>query len=133
MKRYFLLFIGYCLFFFSCKENPTPQVNYYYDAKKFFVNEAQRLNNLKPVVDKQVILNANKENKSVIIKKWENEFHAFAEIDINKPAFIGKYKTDTIWEQQQIKSLQYQAVNNNLKVQKVLIEFDSIQYQPKKI
>lgn len=133
MKRYFLLFIGCLLIFFSCKETSAPKANYYYDLKKFFELEIVRLNNHKASVAKEVILNGNKEFKKLVIEKWQNEFHAFTEVDINKPAFIGMYKADTMWQKNKVYILSYKAIDKDLKVQQLSIEFDTLQNQPKKI
>ncbi len=52
-----------------------------------------------PSVVKNVYLNGEEEQQSIQLnhERWEAEFSAFREADIDKPALIGKYLVDTLF------------------------------------
>lgn len=52
-----------------------------------------------PSVEKYVFLNGEEEQQTMVLDeaRWEAEFSAFREADIDKPALIGKYLVDTLF------------------------------------
>jgi hypothetical protein len=106
---------------FSCS-NPTEssQKPVYYDWKTFLRKEINRLQNLKPTVHKSIILDGQKESKTLSEINFENELALFLDADLNKSAYENSYENlsenNLIWY-----SLKK---DENLKVKKVLIHLD---------
>ncbi len=108
------------------KENDNAvEVNYYFSLKNYFIEEAARLQQSNPVVAKKVTLNEKQETKSLAIEDWKNELLTFAEADINKPAFAGKYEADSVRNENKTQRLTYKAKDTKLKTREIKIYFDA--------
>lgn len=86
-KAYFLLSI----LFFSCEKEQEVKTIKYFDIKALFTNQIAMLTIQKPVFNKKVEINLEKENKEISDINWEKELSPFIQSDINKPAFLGSY------------------------------------------
>lgn len=133
MKRYSIVFIVLLGCFFSCAEKKTEKLDYYFDTKSFFQQEAIRLKQLNPIINKQVLLNEKTESTKGFIADWQNELLTFYEVDINKAAFVGKYLVDTIFVNNKISTVSCKAKDAVLKTRFISIHFDTLQQQPQKI
>jgi hypothetical protein len=129
--------IGFIIsfFLFSCKQatNSENKVNYYFDLKKYFEQEAARLQKDNPVVIKNVMLNGETESKQAAIGDWKNEFLTFTEADINKSAFAGKYVADTVFENSVVKKISYTATDKKLSTKLLEVTFDAATQLPEAI
>jgi hypothetical protein len=79
----------------SCKQAKNNIANtglLYFDIKGYFENEAQRLTKLNPTLKKTVNIDENIESKEIKILNWKQELSIFSDADINKIAWIGKFK-----------------------------------------
>lgn len=129
---YTTLGIIFC-FFLSCQENkPSQNRISHFDLAAFIASEIDSLSDESPVAFKQVTLNGNKEEKEIEIVDWKTELEAFNAADISKPALIGRYQIDTAWNSSAMKSITYQALDKDLKVRKLSIEYN-IEKTPVKI
>lgn len=124
-----LIFYALFLLSASCirKSQEKTKNNSYFQLKEFFEKEARRLQSQQNRVLKVVVLNRQSESKTLIIDDWKKEFHPFIEADINKTAYAGKYKTDTIFTQSRVDKIRYTALDRELKIKLVEIAFDSLQ------
>jgi hypothetical protein len=69
----------------------------YFDVNGFLAQEASRLNQQRPAVEKQVQLrNGGLETTRVPHVDWTKELQIFQQADINKPALRGTYTIDSL-------------------------------------
>lgn len=84
---------------FACSEQ-TAQVEHFaskqLDIPAFFTTEIARLSAEKPEVIKTVKKDSIVETKDIKIDNWENELASFLTVDINKPAYAGYLKKDSV-------------------------------------
>lgn len=93
MKKGFLLFSSLCLLA-ACTDQPGRSAagTSYFDLQSYFKQEATRLNQARPLVEKTVMVNGEEEKKKLNIPDWQNELSVFADADINKSAWKGAFK-----------------------------------------
>lgn len=97
----------------------------YFDLKGFMLAEKERLAQVAGC-SKTVLANGKSETKTLEKVNLENELKPFLESDINKPAWVGKYEIDSIFnENQQLTGLRYLAKDNKLKTKVVNVQFDN--------
>ncbi|MDP6908517.1 MAG: hypothetical protein QF371_03375, partial [Flavobacteriales bacterium] len=95
-----LLYIGFILFLTSCSRDPAEiyyeDQRYYYDLPSFMGKQVANLKSKGQWVRKQV----TKDGHTHIIERgnvnWEEELDEFMECDMNRPAWRGAFKVDTI-------------------------------------
>ncbi len=117
----------------SCQQvrNPDASINQsgvdspdsnlrYFDLSGFFENEKDRLNQLRPRVEKTVEVNGEQEEKTLKIESWTTEFSSFTESDINKPAWINSYEIN-----RKNGELSYKALEDQLKTRLLTVNFDT--------
>ena len=95
------------------KDNGTAK---YFDLKKYFTDEAVRMEKLHSTVLKTVNYNGKPEQKKITVTNWKRELGLFIESDINKPAWKDSYRVTT-----QHDSTIYTAIDTNLRTRSVLI------------
>ncbi len=89
---------------------------HYFSLNKYFKNEAAILNRLKPGLVKTISVSGKLQTKRPGSINWVNEFSLFTASDINKPAWIGKYRVDS-----NTSRVTYTALDSNLKVRRIEI------------
>lgn len=75
--------------------NNASQVSEF-DIPHFIQNEINELKTKNPTVNKTVIKDGATETQNLKISKWENELSHFANIDLNKNAYNGNFKKDSV-------------------------------------
>jgi hypothetical protein len=75
----------------SCTPQKEQKVTAYFDIKALFTKQIAYLNKQKPVFEKKVEINAEKETKEMSQIEWAKELAPFIEMDINKAAYLGSY------------------------------------------
>lgn len=70
---------------------PTP----YFSLADYFGQEAVRLQQSSPEINKTVSKNGEREEKKIQVADWQNEFALFIDADINKPAWQNSYRVDS--------------------------------------
>jgi hypothetical protein len=88
----------------------------YFDLKKYFTDEALRLDKQHKAILKTVNYNNQPEKKTILIKNWQREFALFIESDINKPSWRDSYKGVTNAD-----SIVYTAIDTNLRTRRISI------------
>ena len=95
MRKYFIFNI-LCLFFLISCKNDSPktaaELKPFFDVRGYFKAEIERLKDVKKV-KKTVEVNGKREEKIVEITNWNEELAPFISSDINRPAWLDKYRT----------------------------------------
>lgn len=111
----------------SCAKDPTEvyyeDQRFYYDLPSFMSRQVDNLQNKGQWVRKHV----TKDGHSHIIERgdidWEEELDLFIESDINRPAWRGEFKVDTInLEREYV--ITYKTVNKQIPVKNVVVTID---------
>lgn len=123
----FLIVFFLCATIIACQ--PTAQNKeasqqwVFFDIKGYFEKEIQRLNRIKPTVQKKVTLNGKSEEKQLSGLDFKNELNLFIQSDINRPDWIDKYRTDSIFQENQLQSIRYTALDEKLRTRQLTIDF----------
>lgn len=102
---------------YSCKPDVKVSKANFFDVKKYFTAEADRLGKLSPVISKSATHNGTTQTKTVNIKNWPAELDLFINSDINKPAWRDSYS--------EVKTgdfIIYKAKTDELKTREILIK-----------
>lgn len=123
----FLLFLTACQTTVSDKKMPKA----FFDASDFFNAEIIRLDSLKPAVIKTVTVNDKSETKELATLNYTEELAPFVQSDINKPAWLDWYRTDTMRNEDTVSKylhthILYTALKTSLKTKKFLVHLDSL-------
>lgn len=121
-RRALPLLVGSALLFWSCGspvEKNNKQSTAIFSVDSFFHAEAERLQQLDPVVLKSVNKDGEKEQRELKIGNWKNELSAFQSADISKnfdPSLYEVKAIDCVTE--------FTAKKAALQIQVLRIEFD---------
>lgn len=117
------LLVGGALLFWSCSspsgQKKAKKTTDIFSVDSFFSAEAQRLQQLNPLVLKSVNKDGEKEQRELKIENWQNELSAFQSADISKnfdPTLYEVKAIDCVTE--------FTAKKKELQIQKLRIEFD---------
>ncbi len=111
----------------SCSKDPAEAYyedqRFYYDLPSFIVKQANNLNKKQQWVRKHV----TKDGHSHIIERgnisWQEELDAFIESDINRPAWRGEFKVDTI-SLERVYVITYKTENEQIPVKNLVVTID---------
>lgn len=111
----------------SCSEGPAASYyenqRYYYDLPSFFAEEIDNLQAKGQWVRKHV----TKDGHSHIIERgnidWKEELDAFKEADINRPAWRGQFRVDSI-SLERVYVITYKTDNKEIPVKNVVVTID---------
>lgn len=110
----------------ACSSNTPSTVSSapgpFFDLKSYFLTEIKRLEAQPNHIKKKAHLNENTEEDNVKLTSLEKDLSFFVDSDINKPSWTSKYKVDSIFTGNHLKSITHQATDPGLKVQKLVIE-----------
>lgn len=114
---------------FSCSKGQDPveayydDQRYYYDLPSFISKQANNLQDKSQWVRKRV----TKDGHSHIIERgdieWLEELDLFLESDINRPAWRGEFKVDTIKLEREY-VITYKTENKQIPVKNVVVTID---------
>ena len=104
-------------------------VNTFFDLVSFFDQEISQLNQQQPKLKKTVIVNGAIEEQELNSVDYQKELSLFKEININKPALINKYSTDSSLVGTQLQQLTYQALDESLNIKRIAIFFQDDRVQ----
>jgi len=111
--------------FYSCSNNQEqkqvndPNQEIYFDIPSYFQKEIDSLASANPDINKTVKKDDSEEIKKLKIKDWKIELSSFQAIDLNKSAYAGFVKVDTVDS-----VLQYSFTNPKLDLSCVRIKLD---------
>lgn len=88
----------------------------YFSLQKYFSSEAGRMQHHPFSLQKTIVLDGRTETRVVKQLNWAAEMDFFSSSDINKPAWLGKYRADS-----SAGLLTYSALDSSLKVRKISI------------
>jgi major membrane immunogen (membrane-anchored lipoprotein) len=107
---------------------PTIQEDpYFFDLAGFFNTEIKQLNSAQIQAHKTVKYNEKEDVLRSQKLDYEKELAVFVHSDINKLSWREKYSADTLKEGNEIRSITYKALDDQLKTQKIAISFDQNQ------
>ncbi|WP_312188867.1 hypothetical protein [Sphingobacterium sp.] len=117
------LFLGSALLFWSCgsatTQKPDKGSSDIFSLDSFFNAEANRLQQVNPLILKSVNKDGEQEERELKIGNWKNELSAFQSADISKnfdPTLYEVKAIDCVTE--------FTAKKKDLQIQKLRIEFD---------
>lgn len=119
------------LFFFtlvivlsSCLGDSTVTVENqpFFDLKTYFSQEMEQLKNIKKVI-KKVDIDGVIEEKTMDSFDLEKELALFVDSDINKVAWLDKYTVDSLFNNNLLSQITYEAKENQLKTRRLTIHF----------
>jgi hypothetical protein len=88
------LFALFSFCFIACQSpSEDTTIKNYFDVKGFMSQQISALNIRKPLVNKQMNVNGEQEQKSTTEIDWAKELDLFIQSDLNKPAFQSSYET----------------------------------------
>lgn len=111
----------------ACTSDPAPEesaVSPFFDLAGYMDGEIDRLTNGKIPANKSITLNGETEAKEGVMINYGNDLRLFRDADINRPAWIEKYRTkeDKLSGSHTITT--YTSLDSNLVVQRLLVEED---------
>jgi len=95
----------------------------YFDIPGFFETQIHQLEKSNPRLQKKVETN---ENSATVLKgtaNWTKELAVFQALNINKPAFLGKFKVDSFLLGDQL-TLAYTALDKKMPVKSARVHFN---------
>ena len=101
-------------------EGSKQQVKSQVDIPAFFAQEITALQKRNPQVLKTVKKDSISETKTVHIASWTNELASFASVDLNKPAYAGYLKKDSLEG-----LVSYTSTNPSLDIKSVQLSYGS--------
>ena len=132
MPKYILGILVLSLLY-SCNLNTSSSSStqaedlYFFDLAGFFKQEIQQLNNTGVKAKKEVLYNDKQDVLQNQKLDYEKELAVFVHSDINKLSWREKYQADTLKEGNEIRSITYKALDEQLKTRKIAIAFDQNQ------
>lgn len=126
--RYALVFIlGLAACSNPAKEAPAGT---YYDLKSYIDQQISQLQKQKPMVSKQTGFGKETDQQTTQDIDWSRELDLFLQADINKQAYQSSYqknRPDSLTYEYTLKT------GENLPVQFLRIELDSVSHQPRRV
>lgn len=116
MKKYILGILVLGLFSCVKRENQSTGTLLYFDLKGYFEKEANRLQQAKPTVNKQVLSKGETEQKAIQIANWKSELAVFEAADINKASWRGEFTIKPLGD-----GISYTTTNEKIPVKKLEI------------
>lgn len=111
----------------SCTNEPTPGqpvVAAFFDLDGYMSAEIERLTERRVRADKSITLNGVTEKQTDIVVNYANDLRLFREADINKPAWVEKYRSEEETLSGSHRMVTYTARDSSLVVQRLLVEED---------
>lgn len=124
----FLCFLGLILSLSSCiSEQEVVSSEQYFDLPLYIENEILELNKNNVQLFKKVFTDGEYDSVWIAKPDWKKELQIFSNININKPAFIGKYNV-TQRNAKEFQETTYQSLDETLPIKslKLLLLNDSI-------
>ncbi|WP_229215151.1 hypothetical protein [Dyadobacter bucti] len=124
-----LVFVLMAATLMSCENSEVERndVKYYYDLKGFINNQIIVLNEKKPKVTKDLIIDGHKEVSTTNDVDWKKELELFIQSDLNKPSYQQSYTVV------RADSLSYEYIlkpGEDLPIRHLDIKLDSATHQP---
>lgn len=118
-----LVLITNAAFYISCQSQEsslTLSEQYQEDLPKFFNKEVERLIQRNPTIRKTVVKDSISESKTLTLKDWKRELSSFSNIDLNKLAYQGVFKKDSVGTR-----VIYTSTDPKIDISKVIIDYQN--------
>lgn len=103
----------------ATKENKDA----FFSLIRFFETEARQLEANSTRVDKRIVINGKSEEHTDMRIDFEDEFLLFRNADINRIAWVDKYRIDSTFLSGELVQLDYQSLDKNLDTEVIQIAF----------
>lgn len=97
----------------------------FFDLKGYFNQEIKRLNASQPKGYKTVFINEKSEKKQLDKLDYARELDIFIQADINRVDWIDKYRIDSTFQNSQLSSIEYKALDEDLRTRHIAIQFQN--------
>jgi len=101
-----------------------PAQDAFFSLLRYFDAEADRLAAADVRVDKQITINGKAETHAAMQIDFADEFLLFRNADINRVAWLDKYRVDSTFANGQLVQLDYESLDKELDTEHIRIEFD---------
>lgn len=118
-----LSLLSNCNFNHSSTSDTTAKDLYFFDLAGFFDQEIQHLKGEKIKAHKKVQYNDKEDVLQPQQLDYEKELAVFVHSDINKLSWREKYQADTVRNGNNIRSIHYRALDDQLKTRNITIDF----------
>ncbi|MCO6487551.1 MAG: hypothetical protein J5I98_03985 [Phaeodactylibacter sp.] len=102
-------------------KHATPDA--FFDLKGYMESEIQRLSETQPEVLKRIAIDGRGEEKTFDSLDYEKELDIFSRSDINKVAWLDKYRVDSVYQGGQLARLTYTSKDKDLKTHLLEVRF----------
>lgn len=115
---------GLCLLFFSCSQTVEVMSDKqtYFDFPDFIAQEQNRLVSEKISLTKILHNESKTDSTQQSSPDWSKELQIFQGLNINKPAFIGRYSFESVACDDSLICEKYQALDSTLLVRKLMVK-----------
>jgi len=125
--KYIILF-SWSLLLFACQQevgnSAASNEKVFFDLATFIQQEIETLQIEVTTLEKTATINGQKETKQIVTFDLAQELSPFINADINKTTWKDQYQVDSIWQAEQLSSIHYKALNENLKTQELQVSFE---------
>lgn len=98
------------------RQTASAAIPHYFSLASYFQAEEGRMQASQPKLMKMINVDGKKETRTLSKAVWPIELQFFESADINKPAWLGKYRVDS-----NSAGLRYRALDSSLKVREISI------------
>jgi hypothetical protein len=110
----------------ACQEQTAPTVDQpdpFFDLKGYMEEQVEALNQKQPKVRKTILVDGQRETKQFDSLDYRTELKTFINSDINRKAWVEKYKADSTFEGSFLKQVTYNSTANDLKTQLLRVQY----------
>jgi hypothetical protein len=111
----------------SCEEQVAAAANQpdpFFDLEAYIEGQISDLNQEQPKVRKTVSVEGQRETQQFDSLDYRTELKTFLNSDINRKAWVDKYKADSTFEGSQLRQVTYKATGEDLKTRLLRVKFD---------
>jgi hypothetical protein len=111
----------------SCQSSTSEkkvEADYFFDLEDFMKKEIDQLNARQPLVEKRIVLKDSNELKRLDSLDYNKELALFTKADINRVAWKDKYKADSLYQDEDLVKVTYQALDQDLKTHLLEVSFE---------
>jgi len=111
----------------SCEEQVTAVANQpdpFFDLEAYIEEQISDLNQEQPKVRKTISVEGQRETQQFDSLDYRTELKTFLNSDINRKAWVDKYKADSTFEGSQLKQVAYTATGEDLKTRLLRVQYE---------
>ncbi|MCI4651473.1 hypothetical protein [Phaeodactylibacter sp.] len=111
----------------SCEEQVAAVANQpdpFFDLEAYIEAQISSLNQKQPKVRKTILVEGQRETQQFDSLDYRTELKTFLNSDINRKAWVDKYKADSTFEGSQLKQVTYTATGADLKTRLLRVKYD---------